>query len=1031
MWMNTNSWKDSHCVVEGSLVNACPLLRNKVPSIWDAWIGALDLRCYDLLYSAAMHGSITMVTFSPTLLALGLLVLFPLAPITGQTTVEIGTGTILNATFQAPSPYSNSQPGARHQLLFLATELQAAGMAQGTISSLGFDVAQQSFTTFNDYSIKMGTTASSALTATWETGLVAAWGPQDFTDQFGWTEHIFATPFEWDGTSNVVVETCYTNDNTVQNAQVFQTFTGFTSCVSRNSPNPAICTDPGGTHVLWQQRPNVRFLWTASDAPPVAIISAAPPFTCTGIVSFTDDSANHPTAWIWDLGDGTTSTAETIEHTYAESGTYTVSLAVTNEFGADQTEVTITVDLSGTPPILACEAPSAGDVEGVGVLSVTVQDVTTSSGDAVSEGYADNTCQSVTVLQGTQLVLFVVTSEVPSHAIRAWVDWDNSGTFTANESILSGTGPDMSSSTLVPANAVLDTPLRLRVLAAYDLITPDPQACGPVQYGQAEDYSITVLENTQPPVADFSASPLFGCTGIVQFTDASLNTPTAWTWDFGDSGTSNEQNPEHTYAESGTYTVTLTAINANGANTVFSTDLITIDLESQLIAAACTPNTVAFCCGYGILGFQFAGISSTSANASEGYQDRSCGNVAEIQEGQTYAWSVTTGDETPHDTRIWVDLNNDGDLTANELLATVLDQSSPSGMVTIPSGEVFNTPVRLRVQCDVIGNSNAPCDEPLYGQVEDFSAVVMPSTDPPVAAFSGAPRVTCDGVVNFTDESTNVPSGWAWDFGDGGTSDEQDPEYFYVEAGLYNVTLTATNGFGSDAAQRIGYIRRVQTWQCDTMRVDANDDLSSAECVGILADDGGPNGNYQQGESGSYTISPAGAQVVHLQFASFQWGNNPNRHLAIYDGPDVNSTLIGEYNGNGLDQLPGNGSITSSGPSITLRQEQVGGGPPPNSAGFLLTWNCSFTGIQETADPPLLRIRPQPADDWFTVDLTPDPGKLRRLVVLNAIGQIVQEHSVPGSAASFRVDSSALPVGIYAVQLMQGTGQWAYTLIIQ
>ena len=974
-----------------------------------------------------------MVTFCPnhTLLAFGLSALLPFTPISGQTLVDVGTGTVLNGTFQAPSPYSNSQPGARHQFLFLASELQSAGMSQGTINGIGFDVAQQSFTTFSDLTIQIGSTASNALTATWEPGLALAWGPQDFTDQFGWTEHAFATPFEWDGISNVVIESCYANFNTVQNAQVFQSNTPFTSCVSRNSPNPAICTDPGGTHVLWQQRPNVRFTWTVSEAPPVAFISADPQFSCTGNVSFADQSSNNPTLWAWDLGDGTTSTEETIDHTYLESGAYTVTLVVTNDFGTDETQLTVTIDLSGTLPIAGCDAPSTGDVQDIGIYSVTIQDVTTTSGDAVSEGYADNTCQSVTVLQGTQLDLSVETGTIPSHAIRAWIDWDNTGTFSGNELILSGTGPNLSSSTLVPGNAVLGTPLRLRTVAAYDLLTPDPQACGAVSYGQAEDYSVTVLANTQPPMVAFSASPTFGCDGTVQFTDASLNTPTAWVWDFGDGGTSGEQDPEHFYTGSGTYTVSLTSINANGQDDSISVDLITIDLESQLIPATCTPNTVAYCCGYGILGFQFAGISSASPNGSEGYQDRSCGNVAAIQEGQTYPWSVTTGNETPHDTRIWIDLNNDGDFTANELLVTALDQSTPSGVLTIPTGEVFGTPLRLRVQCDVIGHSTGSCDGPLYGQVEDFSAVVSPSTDPPVAAFSGTPLVTCDGVVNFTDESTNVTTSWAWNFGDGGTSEEQDPEHLYVEAGLYNVTLTATNEFGSDATQEFGYIRRVQPWQCDTLRVNGNDDLSSTECLGILADDGGPNGNYQQGESGAFTISPAGAEVVNLQFSLFEWGNNPNRHLAIYDGPDVNSPLIDEYNGNGLDQLPDNGSIISSGPSITLRQEQDGGGPPPNNAGFLLTWNCSFTGVHEASASPLQRIRPQPADEWFVVDLTPDPGAVRRLVVRNAIGQIVQEHSVTGSATSLRVDSSALPGGIYAIQLMEGAGQWAYTLIIQ
>ncbi|MGA2934840.1 MAG: DUF2341 domain-containing protein, partial [Methanomicrobiales archaeon] len=62
-----------------------------------------------------------------------------------------------------------------------------------------------------------------------------------------------------------------------------------------------------------------------------------------------------------------------------------------------------------------------------------------------------------------------------------------------------------------------------------------------------------------PPVAAFSASPISGKAPLtVTFTDQSTNTPTSWSWDFGDGATSNLQNPVHTYTAAGTYTVKLT-----------------------------------------------------------------------------------------------------------------------------------------------------------------------------------------------------------------------------------------------------------------------------------------------------------------------------------------------------------------------------------------------------------------------------------------------------------------------------------------
>lgn len=52
-------------------------------------------------------------------------------------------------------------------------------------------------------------------------------------------------------------------------------------------------------------------------------------------VQFTDQSENSPTAWLWDFGDGTTSTSRNPSHIYSSAGRYTVTLTVTNSFGSD------------------------------------------------------------------------------------------------------------------------------------------------------------------------------------------------------------------------------------------------------------------------------------------------------------------------------------------------------------------------------------------------------------------------------------------------------------------------------------------------------------------------------------------------------------------------------------------------------------------------------------------------------------------------------------------------------------------------
>lgn len=68
------------------------------------------------------------------------------------------------------------------------------------------------------------------------------------------------------------------------------------------------------------------------------------------------------------------------------------------------------------------------------------------------------------------------------------------------------------------------------------------------------------------PVANFLVSPNLL---TVQFTDISTGTPTQWLWDFGDNtAAAITQNPSHTYSTAGTYTVQLTATNADGVSTI-------------------------------------------------------------------------------------------------------------------------------------------------------------------------------------------------------------------------------------------------------------------------------------------------------------------------------------------------------------------------------------------------------------------------------------------------------------------------------
>jgi len=86
----------------------------------------------------------------------------------------------------------------------------------------------------------------------------------------------------------------------------------------------------------------------------------------------------------------------------------------------------------------------------------------------------------------------------------------------------------------------------------------------------------------------------------------------------------------------------------------------------------------------------------------------------------------------------------------------------------------------------------------------------------PVAAFFASPTTgKAPLTVNFTDQSTNSPTSWHWDFGGKRligripvelTSTLQNPQAIYNAAGKYTVTLTATNAAGSNTTRKLSYI---------------------------------------------------------------------------------------------------------------------------------------------------------------------------------------------------------------------------------
>jgi hypothetical protein len=133
----------------------------------------------------------------------------------GSGSVTIGTQTTTESTNQ---PFRTGLGlSSRHQYLYLASELTAAGIASGsTLKSIGFTITTLGTGTLGNYSIKMSNVSNSALTTTFvvpgssTTVYTASTLPAPVS---GLNTYTFSNSFTWDGTSNVLVDICY--DNTV------------------------------------------------------------------------------------------------------------------------------------------------------------------------------------------------------------------------------------------------------------------------------------------------------------------------------------------------------------------------------------------------------------------------------------------------------------------------------------------------------------------------------------------------------------------------------------------------------------------------------------------------------------------------------------------------------------------------------------------------------------------------------------------------------------------------------------------------
>ena len=317
-------------------------------------------------------------------------------------------------------------------------------------------------------------------------------------------------------------------------------------------------------------------------------------FVPVGLVPYTDYT------WLWNFGDGspTSNTPGPISHLFTAIGTWTVTLTLTDKYGCSKTKqhfVTIiplpianfiftaptcegkpiqftdqSIPPPGYPDIITGWNWDFGNLLGTSTLQnpsytyplfnpagydVTLT-VTTSRGCVSSktlhvQPFPAPVANFEVMLQtpscATQLVQFHDLSQ--EHGGGTIVTWN------WNFGDLAGSGSNNTSTAQNPTHI-------FNTAGTYNVTLM-------VTNGNGCDSTKMIQIDINPlPVADFSAPD--NCEGDpTVFTNTSTTTPVgttinAYNWDFGDGGTSNLVNTQHTYATYGIKTVTLTVVNSNG-----------------------------------------------------------------------------------------------------------------------------------------------------------------------------------------------------------------------------------------------------------------------------------------------------------------------------------------------------------------------------------------------------------------------------------------------------------------------------------
>ncbi|GIV34127.1 MAG: hypothetical protein KatS3mg031_1662 [Chitinophagales bacterium] len=176
---------------------------------------------------------------------------------TPSNTYQTGTGSASTGT---GTPYEGFWEDGRVQYLYRASELQAAGLtSSGTITAIQYFVTTKGSTApYDNFTIKMGCTNLSSLpSSNFVAGLTTVYGPISYSTVAGWNTHTLSSPFNWDGSSNIIIEICFDNQDWTDDDDVAYTTVAANSVLYDNTDGSSGCTlnAPSAS----ANRPNTRF----------------------------------------------------------------------------------------------------------------------------------------------------------------------------------------------------------------------------------------------------------------------------------------------------------------------------------------------------------------------------------------------------------------------------------------------------------------------------------------------------------------------------------------------------------------------------------------------------------------------------------------------------------------------------------------------------------------------------------------------------------------------------------------------------